>query len=259
MNYQNPELRGALAAEYALGTLTGRARARFARLLQRDPELQGEVNFWNARLAEFAARLRPVMPREINWTAIERALHRDAGKAVPLAARQAASAALKTRRAWLWPTWAVAATLAAVALGLSLQQQAAKTDALKAELATARAKPMPYVAVLQPAGGDARWAVSLHPEQKMMRVSLSGRLMPVDVTLRSLQLWMLDSHGQPHSLGMLPTSGNAAPQDMPLPDMPASELGAGLTLAISEEPMGGSPTGLPTGKVLGAFTAVRAI
>jgi anti-sigma-K factor RskA len=257
MRYQNPELRGALAAEYALGTLVGRARARFAKLLLRDADLQGEVNFWDERLAEFAARLKPVAPRDVVWVGLEREMAADASKVVPLAARQAASQQLQAKRAWLWPTWAVAATLAAVALGLGLQQQQAKTDLLAGELAAAKAEPAPYVAVLQPAGGDARWAVSLHPDKNLMRVSLSGSKMPADTRVRSLELWMLDTAGKPHSLGVLPVVGGNAPRDMPLPALPASELGAGLTLAISEEPIGGSPTGLPTGKVLGAFAAVK--
>ncbi|MEL4881624.1 hypothetical protein AAEH85_21980, partial [Shewanella algae] len=86
-------------------------------------------------------RLKPVTPRESNWTAIERSAHGDTRKVVPLAARQAAARTLHAKRAWLWPTWAVAATLAAVALGLSLQQQSTRADALKAELAAAAARP----------------------------------------------------------------------------------------------------------------------
>ena len=143
-------------------------------------------------------------------------------------------------------------------MGVSLRRELEETEMLKAALVEARGKPMPYVAVFQAAGGDARWQISLHPDDKIIRVVLSGTTMPADVTVRSLELWMLDSKGKPHSLGLLPVSGRHA-HDMPMPDMPASELGTSLTLAVSEEPRGGSPTGLPTGTVLGAVPAVRPI
>ena len=40
MNYNNPELRDVLAGEYVLGTLRGKARARFERLLAMDASLR---------------------------------------------------------------------------------------------------------------------------------------------------------------------------------------------------------------------------
>lgn len=52
--YRLPALRSALAAEYALGTLTGRARRRFTRLMVMDPALRDEVRLWKLRLAALA-------------------------------------------------------------------------------------------------------------------------------------------------------------------------------------------------------------
>ncbi len=57
---------------------------------------------------------------------------------------------------------------------------------------------------------------------------------------RVFQLWVIPpGEKTPHSLGVLPA---AAHQAVP--------LAAGATLAISVEPPGGSPTGLPTGPVV---------
>lgn len=253
MRYQNQELRGQLAAEYALGTLRGRARARFEKLLRGDVSLREEVTFWHERFSEFARRLKPIAPRAVVWTALEQTISADAHKVVALSSRTA-----KPARALVWQTWAAAATVAAVGLGLGLQREQLRTAELVAALEAAQNNPLHYVAVIQPEGGDARWAITLHPDKNMMRVALTGTKMPADIRARSLELWMLDSKGKPHSLGLLPVSGSAA-HDMPLPKMPASEMGAALTLAISEEPRGGSPTGLPTGRVLGAVPAVRAL
>ncbi len=258
--YQHPELRGKLAAEYALGTLRGRARARFERLLRGDATLREEVTFWQERFSEFARRLKPVAPRAVVWAALERTIAQgsavDPSKIVPIGTRKTAAA--KPARAVLWQTWAAAATVAAVALGLSLQQEQRQNRALTAALEAAKNKPLPYLAVFQPAGGDARWAITLHTDVNVMRVVLTGAKLPASASNRSLELWMLDSKGQPHSLGLLPVTGGQ-PFDLPLAAIPADELGAALTLAVSDEPRGGSPTGKPTGKVLGAVPAVRPI
>jgi anti-sigma-K factor RskA len=52
--YANPELRDRLAAEFVLGTLRGRARARFQSLMRYDPALREAVAFWEARLTPLA-------------------------------------------------------------------------------------------------------------------------------------------------------------------------------------------------------------
>ncbi len=262
MRYQNPEMRGQLAAEYALGTLRGLARARFEKLLRGDATLREEVTFWHERFSEFATRLKPVAPRAVVWTALERTISQgqltEAHKIVPISSRRPVPAVAKPARALMWKTWAAAATVAAVAMGIGLQREQSRSHELAASLEAAHNKLLPYVAVIQPDGGDARWAISLHTDKNVMRVVLSGTKMPADVKARSLELWLLDSHGKPHSLGLLPVTGSRS-FDMPLPTIPAEEMGAALTLAISEEPRGGSPTGLPTGKVLGAVPAVRPI
>ncbi len=260
--YAKAEVRGPLAAAYALGTLRGLARARFEKLLRGDATLREEVTFWHERFSEFATRLRPVAPRAVVWTALEQTIGQskaiEAHKVVPLSSRKPAPARGKAPRLLLWQSWAAAATVAAVALGVGLQREQSRSESLSAALEIAANKPMPYVAVIQPVEGDVRWAISLHPEQNRMHITLSGKRMPADTRVRSLELWMLDSKGAPLSLGLLPVSGSRV-LDLPLPALPASELGAALTLAVSVEPKGGSPTGLPTGKVLGAVPAVRPI
>jgi anti-sigma-K factor RskA len=258
MRYQSEELRQQLAAEYALGTLRGRARVRFEKLLRGDAGLASEVTFWHERLSEFATRLKPVAPREVVWTALERTINSAASTSRTVTPLRPVAAPAGSFSQRFWRNWALAASLAAVALSAGLVRQWEKHGELIAALDAAQRKPMPYVAVFQASGGDAQWAITLHPDQKMMRVVLSGSSMPADVTVRSLELWMLDSKGQPHSLGLLPVTGKHS-HDMPLPGMPADEMGTTLTLAVSEEPRGGSPTGLPTGKVLGAVPAVRPI
>lgn len=273
MKLAHPELRSSLAAEYALGLLTGRARRRFETLLARDGDLRAEVTFWHERFAEIPAQLTPVKPRERVWTALAReVLLRDHVQtaATPQPPKSAPAPRLATippaavppaanGNLTLWRSWALAASVATLVLSGALWREMHRTESLLVALETFRAQPMPYVATIQFDGSEARWAVSLHPERRLMRITLAPGSMPVDVSQRDLELWMLDSEGKPHSLGVLPEQAITA-EEIPLPEMPSEELRyMTLTLAVSEEPKGGSPTGLPTGKVLGAMPAARAL
>ena len=261
MKLANPELRSQLAAEYALGLLNGRARRRFEKLLARDGDLRAEVTFWHERFAEIPAQLMPVQPRERVWTALAQEILIAGNKMQPLQAvpPRVAAAPAANSNLTLWRSWALAASVAAVVLSGALWREMHRTESLLVALETFRTQPMPYVATIQFDGSQARWAVSLHPEKRMMRVSLAAGSMPVDVSQRDLELWMLDSSGKPRSLGVLPETAVTG-EELPLPDLPVEELRhMTLTLAVSEEPKGGSPTGQPTGKVLGAMPAARAL
>ena len=70
---------------------------------------------------------------------------------------------------------------------------------------------------------------------------------------RSAELWVIAGDGVPHSLGLLPASGGS----MPVGAANRPRLAAGVTLAVSLEPIGGSPTGLPTGPVVAKGTLSR--
>lgn len=72
MKYDDPELRDALAAEYALGTMPGAARRRFEKLLAKDPALGRRVEWWEQRLNELGGGLPPVAPPPGLKQAIER-------------------------------------------------------------------------------------------------------------------------------------------------------------------------------------------
>src|SRR5687767_5501911 len=70
--YSNPELRDRLAAEYVLGTLTGRARSRFQALLRYDSDLRRVVAGWEKQLTPLAAAATEVAPPQRVWRALER-------------------------------------------------------------------------------------------------------------------------------------------------------------------------------------------
>lgn len=248
MKYQGRKLRQMLAAEYVLGTLRGAARRRFRRLLRTDATLGAEVSYWETRLAGFNNGYAPVPPRALVWAEIEHQIN--ASKVTPL--RPAA-------QRWT-QAWAGMATAASVLLAVALYRESTQPlpppeiRTVRVEVPVEVAQPMPYVAVLQPQQGDAKWMIAMTPEKGLMKVAVSGNY-PIDHKTQCLQLWVLDAAGKPHSLGMLPMHGDLqmpVPTDMPpMPESP--------TLAISVEKMGEPMTDGPKGPVIHAAPAVRAI
>nr|WP_246450684.1 anti-sigma factor [Sphingomonas rhizophila] len=70
---------------------------------------------------------------------------------------------------------------------------------------------------------------------------------------RSHELWMIPAGGKPVSMGVMPSG---KPMVATIEPAKATAFVDGLTLAVSDEPAGGSPTGQPTGDMLasGALT-----
>jgi anti-sigma-K factor RskA len=78
MNYQASPLSDALAAEYVMGTLQGRARQRFKKLLHTHPELQQRVQEWEQRLPHALGLPASVEPPYHVWQKVEQRLFPDA-------------------------------------------------------------------------------------------------------------------------------------------------------------------------------------
>lgn len=63
------------------------------------------------------------------------------------------------------------------------------------------------------------------------------------------ELWLIPSGGKPLSLGVLPADGLA---QIAIPPAFADQTRRDAIVAVSLEPPGGSPTGQPTGPVIGS-------
>jgi anti-sigma-K factor RskA len=240
MKYQNPKLRQMLAAAYVLGTLRGAARRRFERLLQKDAALAKELRGWERRLSPLQRSFAPVAPREIVWAGIEQRINAARTVALPRA-----RSVLEDRGPLrFWRGWAVAASLATVVLGYGLWLQLRQPPQVIEQVRTVQVlQPMPYVALLQP-NAPAQWIVLVAPARRSLKVSASGAY-PIDLNTQSLQIWVLDDAGQPHPMGLMPDGNTSV--ELPLPDMKMPQK---PVIAVSVEPKGGSPTGLPTGPVV---------
>jgi anti-sigma-K factor RskA len=211
-----------LAAQYALGTLSARARRRLATLARREPAVAEAIRGWELRLASLAEALPGVTPPLSVWNAISSRLgfaSSDAGRSGPWWAKLA-----------LWRGLAVFSSVAAVVLGAML-------------IAGRLEGPEPTLVVVL-AGQDARPALiaTVSRDERELAVKAVG---PVQLAPdRALELWALPEGAAPRSLGLIPAAGSARLA------LPAAALSGVPTLAVSLEPAGGSPTGAPTGPVL---------
>ena len=216
MNLFLGELPDRLAAEYVLGTLTGGARRRFDALLPAHPMLRQAVAGWEKRLLPMALKAEPVQPAQAVWAAIEGKL----GWTLPAA--QASSLRLR-----FWQAFAAVATVAAVVLGT-------------ATYAPTRSEA-PMIVVLHATKGTETLVAGLSPDRRQLSIQ---PLQKVALTSdQSLELWALKKDGPPASLGVIASDKLTALSKKTLPKDTKG-------LAVSLEPLGGSPTGAPTGPVL---------
>lgn len=231
MDYARPVLADALAQQYATGTLRAGARRRFEALLPGHPQLRNAVAAWQERLMPLSASLPPQVPPARVWAGIERRLWPERSEAGQTPAGW-------WQRLATWRAWSALATLATVGLALALALPGAALP--------------PVVVVLQGTGG-AGGAVGAN--SIVASVSADGRalvarpLLPVSLQAdRVLELWSVPPQGAPRSLGLIAADGSTVVTRQRLP---ASLLKGGTAaLAVSLEPLGGSPTGAPTGPVL---------
>jgi anti-sigma-K factor RskA len=232
MKHDNPQLIDALAAEYVLGTLTGRARRRFERWRSTEWHVERRVQAWEERLSGLALRLPAMRPSPHVWSQIERRIGaRSAG--------QSHTPAPTAKRA-PWQAIAAGVALFAVLIGGIASWQALQGPeyldlaTLTAERATAPA-----------------WQLHSDDDFKYLRAIAGTAAVPQPG--KSYELWALpDDGGAPVSLGLMPVVGEI---ERELTDAQRAALRGASKVAVSLEPEGGSTTGGPTGPVL--FVADR--
>ena len=216
MNYQTPELRRALAADYAIGLMPPTARRRFEHLLQGDALLRAELAHWLEHLNLLTEPLveQPVPDRV--WQAI-------------VARIEPQTLHVPTKRPfWNWLRLSALACSLLIALSVGLLYNRDNVQ-YKATLLSGTA---------QPALG-----IEAHADYLNVRPL---ELAAVD-TGRSLQLWAIPVEGKPVSLGLIPRDGDGR---IVLSQSQQRLIKVPVVLAVSLEPQGGSPTGQPTGPVL---------
>lgn len=222
MNYRDPERLDALARQFVLGTMSRRARRRFGRLFDEDPAVADRVYALEAQLLPMAWSLDPVQPSELVWKRIARTI--TAERTPP------------KQTSW----WSAVAAAMFVGLMVSTfawwQERVQPPDVVASD---------PSVGVVSDAAGNPLWVARVYPD--LQRADVAVETAPDPQPANDYQLWILDGAGVPVSMGLLPQSGD---RQLALTANAVTALGTGNTLAVSVEPLGGSPQALPTGPVV---------
>ena len=228
MDYANPRLADALAAQYVAGTLRGRARRRFEALLSAHATLRAAVRRWQDRLMPLTAVLAPQSPPLRVWQGVERTLWPQLAAAKPLP---------WWHRLALWRAASGFASVAALALALVLAMPSPQAPPIVIVLQATGDGPQPGGSFVASFSADGRALVT----RPLTPVALQSD--------RVLELWAVPPQGTPRSLGLISTNGvTVVPRDkLPQRVLESTNTSA---LAVSIEPPGGSPTGAPTGPVV---------
>ncbi|WP_353227503.1 anti-sigma factor [Novosphingobium sp.] len=217
-----------LAAELALGLLDPADAARATARLASDPDFARAHDRWLTYAAGLTASVPETAPPPQVWAAIADALP----------ANDDAPATGWLARAGVWQAATLAASLAALVMGFAVWQRSAPPPVPNV---VAPAAAPPLVAVLSGTAGVV--SVAYDPGSGRLASVVSGIADPA----RAVELWVIPADGRPRSLGLL---ARDRPGWRVAPGSAAQALRAGVVLAVSLEPAGGSPTGLPTGPVI---------
>ena len=210
----------ALIGEYMLGTLRGGARRRFERALREEPAVALRLRTLQQEFTPRYSERIAETPAAGGWQRLVRELNLSQHRAPWYS------------RASFLRGWALGAT-AAVVLGVmwvTLRTTTEPTLTPIAQLAVKGAPPS-VTAALSRDGSTL--------ELRAARPMIAG-------PSHSYELWVIPQGGAPLSLAVLGQVDGA----LRVPEGHRGQLRKGAVLAISVEPVGGSPTGGPTGPVI---------
>jgi anti-sigma-K factor RskA len=231
------------AGEYVLGVLGTDQRREALTRIQRDPGFARLVADWESRLAplltefdgaEVPPHLWPRIRDQLGWPAIEPA-----------------------KRSGLWQSaslWraatglAAAAALSAIAIGPLGLLHTGETQVDPRPIAVVPVEdpsaPKPVTTLAQDDGSPG-WLASVDPiKGTVLMVPVPS---PADTAGRVPELWLIPPGERPQSLGLVSIDRS---HTVKVPDALRNALTKGALLAITLEPDGGAPQGIPTGPII---------
>lgn len=221
----------ALAAEYALGTMPHGERISFEKRLLNDQNLSKKVEWWHNQYAPMSENIEAVTPPTRILNTIEQRLF----------------GTENSKSNWwdslgLWRAISIASLAGMIAFG-SLYFTSS-IDILNTQKTV-------FVGQLSTEKSDLKLAIYYDSASKTLRLNrTSGQALPN----RSLELWIIPNGQKPVSLGILPILAN---HEVIIPTKLQAAIASNAVLAITDEPIGGSPTSGPTGAILAAGTVIK--
>jgi anti-sigma-K factor RskA len=218
-------------AEYVLGVLDADARAAVAHDVATISEAAVAVALWQRRLTPLADAIDEVAPAPYVWARIRDGLQLDAP-----ARLQPRKGLWDNLQLWRWLGIGAGALAAALLVAVFVPRPALTPTVVSAG----------YMAsTLQQDNGSTGWTATMDLRNARMIV-VPGT--PVAFAPgRAPELWLIPAGANPIAVGMIAPD---KPTTLALDSALLARLGPTAALAVSVEPVGGSPTGQPTGPVI---------
>jgi len=229
-----------LAAEYVVGVLTSEERAQAERRIAAEPGFAAEVADWQERLIPLLAEIEPETPPRVVWMRV--------------AAQLGVSATSRPAGVWnsvaVWRGVAAVASLAAAVAVAALVLTPPRVVTVPGQVPAA-VPVLTSIALLKEEAGPTSFVVTLDKAHGRLIVATVAGQAQAD---RSFELWVLPEGQAPVSLGVL-NGREALVLDTAKLLGPDGET---ANLAITLEPLGGSPSGDQTGPIVasGALSPV---
>ncbi|MCJ8507958.1 anti-sigma factor [Rhizobium lemnae] len=219
-----------LAGEYVLGVLPAEKRQQVEQRIRCDRAFAAMVARWQENLSSMDDEYVPQVPSEAVFPQVQQRLFSRGS--------QQAQHSGFGRRLWssapVWRTLALTSFLMLIGVaifGLQPPSSLKTGGQMQAQLKGQDGTNISLLANYEPRSGRLTMMPVANPQSEP----------------KSLELWMIDGNAPPVSLGVIPDTANG---DVIVPDTMRRRIANGVTLAVSLEPKGGSPSLGPTGPVL---------
>ncbi|MDN5780734.1 MAG: anti-sigma factor [Luteimonas sp.] len=233
-----------LAGEYVLGVHDAAQRRQLQARIDAEPDFSRLVQAWEARFAALIDEIAPVPVSPHQWLRLR---------------TQLGWSPVEGGRGGVWQSvsfWrgatalAVAAAVAAIFIGrlprtpepVAPPPRVVVQPPPVAPVETEIAKP---VTTLAHDDGSPGWLASLDAANGT--VTMVPVPAQADAQGRVAELWLIPEGGAPRSLGLVSTE---KAHSVTVPQPLRAALKTGSTLAITLEPPGGAPQGVPTGPII---------
>jgi anti-sigma-K factor RskA len=218
-------------AEYVLGVLDADTRAAVAHEVQTSSEAATAVAIWQRHLMPLAEEIAEVAPGPYVWARIRDALKLDQQ---PVAS-QPSRGLWNNLRLWHWVGIGASALAAACLVMIAIEPRTPPPAASTGYM----------VASINQDNGVTGWTATMDLDRaRIVIVPASPQSIVQD---RAPELWLIPAGQKPISVGVI---ARDKPITLTLSPNLLAQLGPTAALAVSVEPLGGSPTGQPTGPVI---------
>lgn len=239
IKYSDPKLLDHLASTFALGTLDGKARQRFLRLMRDRAGVRLLVAEWEERVNGLASSIPPMQPSPWLWSGLLSKINELNKPAKIRAIEQPAPSKIF---GWLKSFTLAAAGFAAAMILITvapLTFMSLDRVAMKAEKL-----PQSYVGLLTDTNGTPTILASSLRQGRTLTIKV---LKPISVPPSTqLRLWAVPDGGAPFSLGLVPLKGSAS---IEMADT-SEKLLSKITKLIVTVDVGGQSSQTPTGTPL---------